>query len=78
MTTVEEVRCKFDARVRKEFRCENPDVGHKTSENLGFLSQVAQREGDANCECSLGGGDPRDDMDGGRPHEEVLSSPIFW
>jgi len=46
--------------------------------NLRFPSQAAQKEGDTNCEGSLGRGNPRDDMGGGRPHEEVLSSPISW
>jgi len=49
-----------------------------TSENLRFLSQTAQSEGDRNCEGSLGRGNPGDDMGDGGSQEEILSSPIPW
>jgi len=55
-----------------------PDDRSWTSENLGFSSQTAQREGDLICEGSLGRGNPGNDVGDGRCHEEVLSSPIPW
>jgi len=46
--------------------------------NPGFSSQTTQREGDLNCEGSLGRGNPGDDMGDEGSHEEVLSSLIPW
>jgi len=44
--------------------------------NLGFSSQVTQREGDSNCESPLGRSNPRDDLSDGRPHEAILSTLV--
>ena len=46
--------------------------------NSGFSGQTTKREGNSDCEGSMGRGNPGDDLGDGGPHEEVLSSPFCW
>jgi len=50
------------------------DYGSWTSENLGFSSEAAQREGDQDGEGALGWGNSGNDVGDGGFHEEDLSS----